>query len=75
MQRSGDLGVSGLRCAGMLRDPVPVPVAKMSRWWLDCVFDATKWYSTATRGLKNIMFLNTIFLALNVHFERIEASF
>jgi len=50
-------------------------VAKMSRQWMDCVSDATKRYSTATHGLNNIMFLNAIFLALNVHFEHIEVCF
>ena len=40
-----------------------------------CVSDATKRYDAATHGLNNIMFLNTFFLALNVHFERTEVVF
>ena len=42
---------------------------------MDCVSDATKRYDIVTHSLNNIMFLNTIFLALNVHFERTEVVF
>jgi len=66
---------SGLRTSGALTNPVPALVAKMSRQWMDCVCDATKQYDIATHSLNNIMFLNTSFLALNVHFERTEVVF
>src|SRR5271170_4722804 len=48
---------------------------RFCRQWMDCVCDATKQYDIATHSLNNIMFLNTSFLALNVHFERTEVVF